>query len=456
MGMTCSWIGLAAALLAAGATALAAPPEIRGTWLTTTGNDAIASPQKSAQTMRRLRDIGLNTVYVECWKNGYTEFPSPTMDLLVGVPLKVNAAPASLQRDLLQETLIEAHRNGLHYVAWFEYGFMAAHQGTDNELSRRTEWLTRTRDGRLVGDQNPFVWMNPLHPGPQQLLIDIMSEAVRRYDLDGIQLDDRIAWPVEMGYDDYTRQVYAREHGGASPPDDPRDPAWIRWRADKVSDFARRLVAELRRINPRLVISVSPAPFPWCYENYACDWPAWSRWDQRGGQTWDEYVTQNYRFDFAATRASIEQQFEPVGPRRGDLVAGLRIVGDGPDMPWSDLRQSIEFCRAGALGGHVHWFSRGVLEVYPEQLKAFYNVADLGHAPHPRLAPRPAPIEAAKDADGTWKAAPPAGRYRVIARVDGTWSEVGALDADAATPRTIDAPASATHVELLEDRRPRR
>ena len=54
----------------------AAPPELRGTWVTTTANDAIATPAKTEATMERLADIGLNTVYVECWKNGYTEFPS--------------------------------------------------------------------------------------------------------------------------------------------------------------------------------------------------------------------------------------------------------------------------------------------------------------------------------------------------------------------------------------------
>ena len=58
---------------------LAIPSEVRGTWLTTTANDAIATPEKTATTMKRLHDIGLNTVYVECWKNGYTEFPSEVM-----------------------------------------------------------------------------------------------------------------------------------------------------------------------------------------------------------------------------------------------------------------------------------------------------------------------------------------------------------------------------------------
>ena len=72
-------------LMSASATAAAPPAEIRGTWVTTTANDAIATPAKTAETMRRLREIGLNTVYVECWKNGYTQFPSKVLERTIGV-----------------------------------------------------------------------------------------------------------------------------------------------------------------------------------------------------------------------------------------------------------------------------------------------------------------------------------------------------------------------------------
>ena len=88
-------------------------PENRGTWLTTTANTAIANPANTAATMKALREMGLNTVYVETWKNGYTQFPSPALARVVGV----DRSPALGGRDLLEETLIEAHRNGLLYFA---------------------------------------------------------------------------------------------------------------------------------------------------------------------------------------------------------------------------------------------------------------------------------------------------------------------------------------------------
>jgi uncharacterized lipoprotein YddW (UPF0748 family) len=365
--------------------ASAAPPEVRGTWVTTTANDAIATPAKTAATMKKLRDIGLNTVYVECWKNGYTEFPSEALNKAIGVSHKLNLPNADPNRDLLKETLDAAHENGLVYIAWFEYGFMAAHRSTHNELRARKDWLSLDQQGNEVA-KNGFVWLNPLHPDAQQLLIDVVVEAVKKYDVDGVQIDDRIVWPgLEMGYDAYTKQVYAAEHGGKEPPKDIMDPEWMTWRAGKVNEFSKRFVKEVRTANPKVMISLSPAPYPWCYDHYLCDWPTWAKWDARGGQTWDEYLPQVYRMNYQSFETTWRDQLQWIGGRKQDLVAGIRVVGDGPDLPWEDLKKSIELTRATGSGGHCLWFSRGVLDVYPEQLKAFYDVEHRGHAPHPHV-----------------------------------------------------------------------
>ena len=322
-----------------------AKPEIRGTWLTTTANDAIATPERTAATMRRLREIGLNTVYVEVWKNGYTQFPSQVLERTIGVaqrPVRALQDPADKPsatpaRDLLQETLVEAHRNGLNYVAWFEYGFMAAHGSTQNTLRRlKPEWLSRDIAGNEVAP-NGFVWLNPLHPEARRFVLDLMLEAIEKYDLDGVQLDDRIVWPyVTMGYDDFTRAAYAAEHAGRQPPSDARDPAWMRWRADKLNALARDFVAELHKARPGLLVSMSPAPYPWSYEHYLLEWPQWARWP--AGQGWDEFIPQAYRMTYAAFESTWQEQiaelrkagaYRPqelvVGPYQGTLGC-LRIA----------------------------------------------------------------------------------------------------------------------------------
>jgi uncharacterized lipoprotein YddW (UPF0748 family) len=374
-----------------------APPapvrqEVRATWLTTTANTALASPAATGATMRALREIGLNTVYVESWKNGYTQFPSRVLERTIGVATRPGQAlqdpsdnpgtrPA---RDLLEEALIEAHRQGLVCVAWFEYGFMAAHGSTHNHLRRlKPEWLSRDRRGQEVAP-NGFVWMNPLRPEVRAFLLELTLEAIGRYDLDGVQFDDRIVWPhVTMGYDDYTRAAYAAEHGGRAPPDDPHDAAWMRWRAGKLDALARPFAAALRAALPGRAVSLSPAVYPWSYENYLLDWPSWGRWP--AAERWTEVVPQAYRFSleaFERTWAEQVQALQQAGSYRArELLAGIRIVGDGRDSSWEQLRGSIELTRRLGNGGHALWFSRGVLDLYARELAAYYSESGPARSP---------------------------------------------------------------------------
>jgi uncharacterized lipoprotein YddW (UPF0748 family) len=470
-------VGGAAASCAVGAegAAYAAPPEVRGVWLTTTANDHIGSPARTAETMDRLSEIGLNTVYVEAWKNGYTQFPSQTLKQVIGVerrPDLIKQDPGDpdgplVARDLLGEAVIEAHRHGLMIVGWFEYGFMAAHKDTRNHLREMyPHWLSRDIDGNEVAP-NGFVWMNPLHPQTRRLLLDLILEAVDRYDLDGVQLDDRIVWPYyTMGYDDFTVAWYRNEHDGAAPPSNPRDPEWMRWRADKVNEYARQFVAELREKRPGLIVSLSPAPYPWCWENYLLEWPKWAAWEpgNSAGTWWDEFIPQCYRYDWPAFKATWDQQVDELraagaGDRVGDMLAGVLTTGSRPDpVPWADLRQEIDYVRETGGGGHVWWFSRGVLDEYPDEIARYYNVPANGPASHPKRPAgwRPGSVVLRRGAGGAWGVGDlDPGRYRVIARSspDAAWDEVSVVDHPGG-PLAIDPGVAWDEAELLVDRRP--
>lgn len=467
-------IGCSAPARAVAADAPSAPAEVRGVWLTTTANDHISGPENTAETMRKLREIGLNTVYVESWKNGYTQYPSRVLERVIGVdrrPALVKQDPGDPDRpvearDLLGETVIEAHRNGLMIIGWFEYGFMAAHKDTQNHLREMyPHWLSRDQTGNEVAP-NGFVWMNPLHPETRRFLLDLILEAVDRYDLDGVQLDDRIVWPYyTMGYDDFTVAWYRNEHGGSAPPTDPKDPEWMRWRADKVNEYARQFVTELRHARPGLIVSLSPAPYPWCWENYLLEWPKWAAWKPGNSERmwWDEFIPQAYRYNWPAFKATWDQQIGNLhdagaSDRVRDMLAGVLTTGSQPQpVPWADLVQKIDYVRSTNAGGHVWWFSRGVLDEYPAEIRAYYNIAANGHAPHPDRAadwrPRSWRLEPA--ANRNWASSVvPAGRYRVIVRRSDRpeWSEVGVVDHPGGR-FTWPGDAGLASVELLVDRR---
>ena len=432
-----------------------AQAEVRGTWVTTTANEAISTPANSAASMKKLREIGLNTVYVECWKNGYTEFPSEVMRKATGVPLKVSNSPSgSVQRDLLDETLNAAHRNGLIYVGWFEYGFMAAWKDTQNELRARKDWLSLDKNGNEVA-KNGFVWMNPLHPDAQKLLLGIVKEAIKNYDLDGIQLDDRIVWPyIDMGYDEFTQKLYAAEHNGQRPPLDPKEPEWVRWRTEKVQAFSKRFVREVREAAGKdFIISLSPGPHPWALDNYLIDWPAWSRWTD--SPTWDEYVPQVYRMNYPSFERDWKEQVGFMGTRNKDLIAGIRLVGDGPDQKAEDVTRHPSLTRQTRSGGHCWWYSKGVMEKLTNEIASFYDVERNGQAPHPRFGAdwRPAPVVAVpagkKD---SWKGKLSPGKWRVIGRFGDSWKTLSTLQVKGSQDVVVSA-KGAEAVEFLVSRR---
>jgi uncharacterized lipoprotein YddW (UPF0748 family) len=470
------YLKVRAALLASAAVALAgcgsiqhstnspSTGEVRATWITTTANTAVATPSDTAATMQRLRDIGLNTVYLEVWKEGYTQYPSNVLERTIGV--STHPSRQRDHRDLLQEMLIESHRNGLVAIAWFEYGFMAAHQSMMNELRRqKPEWLSRDINGSEVAP-NGFVWMNPLHPEARNFLRDLVLEVVDRYDVDGIQFDDRIVWPyVTMGYDDVTRRAYAAEHNGAQPPADHNDPEWMRWRAQKVTEFATELTQAVRAKRPSLQLSLSPAVYPWSWEKYLLDWPAWARASNATSKTervpsWDEYVPQVYRTNYSGFEKSWREQVQAMtqqGDHRPKLIAGIRVVGDGPDTSWLDLARSIQLSRESGAIGHSLWFSRGVLERYPGELKAFYQ----GSIPSPvfpvNWREKSLPL-IRNAATRTWECPMmDEGKYRTIAFDGNQWRYLGGTKCQssrAVMQRTyIFADDTDVGVELIRDRR---
>ncbi len=437
------------------ATSLTAQPaEVRGTWLTTTGVDQIRSGYNTQTVVGQLADVGINTLYTEVWKNGYTNYASQTLDNLVGV----DRSPFLGQRDLLTETSIQAHRRGLVNLAWFEYGFSPQFLGNGgtprNPLARRAQtngWLLEDPNGNYANASNGFAWMNPALPEVRQFLIDLTLEAVRTHDVDGIQFDDRLAWPLEFGWDATTADLYRQETGRVLPGS-TSDRQFREWRQSKVTQFAVELTTALREERPDLHLSVSPSVRGFSDVQYNA---VWSDWVEQG--LFDEYVPQVYRGDLGDFRNSLPSNLQPFidAGRLDELVVGLRKNGTGGDTTFASLRQQIidvALAEGGNTAGHAIFYAKGVLD-FEDELTAFYgNSRD---SPYFAADRRPDPTVATLTdaAAQVWSAdVTQAEQYRVVAEVAGRWVEMftgyfelGVFDFE------ID---NATAVELLLDRRP--
>lgn len=445
------------ALLAAVAPASAS--ETRGTWLTTTGPDHIRSGFNTQNIVDNLDGVGLNTVYVEAWKNGYTNYDSQVLTDLIGV----DTNPSVLgSRDLLDETSATAHRRGLIHFAWFEYGFASQFLGStpgsvaDNPLTahaRSQGWLLEDQNSQVVNSTNSFAWMNPAVPEVRKLLIDLTLESIKTHDLDGIQFDDRLAWPNAFGFDATTAAIYKAETGRNLPngPNAVNDANFKQWRQSKVTQFASELNQAIDDYRPDLLVSISPSVDGFSQANFNADWAAWA---QAG--LFDEFVPQVYRDNLADFRSDLPQNIDVLkdAGRLGDGVIGLRLDGSGPDTPLADLQQMIvdvALAEGGALAGHSIFFSEGVV-ANAAALATFYGPAEVTNPKFP-ADQRPAPIVGTNTAGSTWSfTVDTAEQYRLVAEVGGRWVaidqqllETGVYEVDV---------VGASTVELLLDRRP--
>lgn len=435
--------------------AWSASPEVRGTWLTTTGPNHIQSGVNTAAVMADLKGIGLNTVYVETWKNGYTNYPSPTLASLTGGPDRSTFLGT---RDLVKDTSALAHREGLNYVGWFEYGLAAQFVGSggapSNPLAvtaRDRGWLLRDQSGQYANASNGFAWMNPAVPEVRQFLISIVLEAVDRYDLDGVQFDDRLAWPREFGWDSTTATLYQQETG-RSLPTNIDDSRFRTWRQGKVTLFATELYNAVKSARPELQFSVSPSITTFSETNYNAVWPAWE-----AAGLFDQYVPQAYRATLGEFNNIIEAQVAPFLPSDLDkLAVGIRINGSPSLTPAADVLAMIDRTRAEGAAGHSLWYSSGLRDTYASQLRTYYNVAGLGPAQNPafgdsRSAP-PIVATPVAGAAGMWQATiPEGGRFKAIAKVGNLWQEAFAVLLGPGVVQ-LSAPG-ASQLELLVDRR---
>lgn len=253
--------------------------ELRGVWITNVASTVMNSDVAIAEAMDYLASAGFNVVFPVVWNGGYTLYPSDIMAGTFGTRIH----PSFAGRDPLARIIVEAHRRGMEVIPWFEYG-LAGYYASDSSylgaiLSARPEWILRDAAGRVAtknGTFPQFVWMSGLHPEVQDFMIALVTEVVDRYDVDGVQGDDRLpAMPVEGGYESSTIAQYQAEHGGAPPPLDFRNAAWMRWRADKLTSFLRRMRDSVKARRNHLMFSTGPSEYAWGYPEYLQDSKTW-------------------------------------------------------------------------------------------------------------------------------------------------------------------------------------
>ena len=154
-----------------------------------------------------------------------------------------------------------------------------------------------------------------------------------------------------------TIQTAQQENGGASPPVNEKDAAWINWRTDKLTAFLANLYNAVKSSKPGVIVSSAPSIYPFGKDNYLQDWPTWLDKDYC-----DYVIPQIYRYDVAAYSQTLKQQIDYVKqtPDRSKFYAGL-LIQSGTWNPTEEfLDAMISQNRNNGIKGEVMFFYEGL------------------------------------------------------------------------------------------------
>ncbi|MEM7595173.1 MAG: glycoside hydrolase family 10 protein [Cyanobacteria bacterium P01_A01_bin.83] len=338
--------------------------EIRGVWLTNIDSDVLFESNKTAGAIALLAKSNFNTLYPTVWNWGYTLYPSQVAEAVTGLPL--DPTEGLQERDVLAEIVERGHERGMSVIPWFEFGFMAP---ADSELAKRhPQWLTQRPDESTIwweGNVHQRVWLNPLRPDVQQFMTDLIVEIVSNYDIEGIQLDDHFGYPAEFGYDDYTVALYQQEHQGQLPPQNAQDPAWVQWRADKITAYVESLFQAIKQHNPQAIVSVSPNPQDFSLNSFLLDW---YRWERKG--LIEELIVQVYRDSNDNFLKELEQP--EILSAKAHIPVGIGVLSGlkGRPIPWQKIDRQVKIAREHQFAGISFFFYESLWNMATETPKA--------------------------------------------------------------------------------------
>ncbi len=344
-------------------TPISKEPSFAGTWVTNVASDALDSRANIIKTVATCKASGINNIFVVVWNQGRTLYNSDIMLSTFGEKIM----PKFAGRDPLQEMIEEAHKEKIKVHAWFEYGFATSYsQNGGSIIQTKPSWAAKDSQGNLV-TKNGFDWMNAFLPEVQDFMSSLVMEVVNKYDVDGVQGDDRMpALPSTAGYDTYTVNLYKAQHNGNSPPTDYKNTDWINWRADLLTDFLRRLYIQVKAKKPNVMVTSAPSVHPFGKDEYLQDWPTWL---DKGYV--DLVLPQNYRYDIAAYKATLAQQLSYLKAKdKGKFFPGMLIQNASYNPSITFLTEMVNENRKNGISGESFWFFEGIKQ-FPTYFQAY-------------------------------------------------------------------------------------
>jgi uncharacterized lipoprotein YddW (UPF0748 family) len=233
--------------------------EFRAVWVATVRNmDWPSRPDLSSEEQRqellaildRATQLNMNAIVFQIRPEADALYASPFEPWSRYLTGEQGKAP-SPEWDPLEFAVEEAHKRGLELHAWFN-PYRAAFRR--DEPTARTHISKRRPD--LVVPYAQYLWMDPGLPEVRRLMVRTVLDVVKRYDIDGVHIDDyfypypetvnrqRLEFPDTKSF-----TAYRRQDGRLSKAD---------WRRRNVDQLIRELYAAVKGQKMWVKVGISP------------------------------------------------------------------------------------------------------------------------------------------------------------------------------------------------------
>lgn len=351
------------------------PREFRAAWVATVANiDWPSAPglpvAQQQDELRRLmdgaREMGLNALIFQVRPAAdalYQSTLEPWSEFLTGQ----QGRPPEPFWDPLRFAVDEAHARGLELHAWFN-PYRARFESRIGVAS--ASHISRTRPA-LVKQYGRQLWMDPGEPAVRARTLAVVLDVVKRYDVDGIHLDDYFyPYPVErrravVPFPDDASWTRYRRNGGALTRDD--------WRRENVNTLIRELYEGIRRTKPHVKFGISPfgiwrPGYPSSvrgFDAYTKLYADARKWLHEG---WVDYFTPQLYWAIGAPAQSypvLLRWWADENPRNRHLWVGnftSRVTSSGSGWSPTEVLEQLRLTRRDpGAGGNVHFSMKTLL-----------------------------------------------------------------------------------------------
>jgi uncharacterized lipoprotein YddW (UPF0748 family) len=239
--------------------------EARAIWLTrfeycnyTTTHDQDSIRQYIADIIDRAAQANFNLVFFQVRGNGdayYTPGLEPWGQLLTGTP---GEDPGW---DPLQFALERAHERGLELHAWINT--FPAWRGTEpppeteprSPYLEHPEWVVCDSTGKPMPLSEHYVSFSPGIPEVHDYIIAVVTDIVRRYEVDGIHFD-YIRYPEIAPDNGYSHDSVSVARFN-SPEGNPFHLDWEDWQREQLNQFVYKAYRAITELKPWVKVSAA-------------------------------------------------------------------------------------------------------------------------------------------------------------------------------------------------------